>query len=237
MNEIGITERGDAALDLGWLPWVQSGEPAILITKAPDILYTHLAYNDPQQKFNIIIHATITGMGGSFYEPNVPNKFNAIDAYTDLKIRYGIERVILRIDPVIPTSEGVDIAKNVLNMSRHRGVTGRVRVSFIDQYPHTKIRLKTARIFLPWDTFHAPLKLRQEAYEALDRPEICGEPGFTCTGCVSEFDCRTLRVAQKETSGKQREFCACLMNKKELLKNKEPCHHGCLYCYWGKVHE
>jgi len=65
MNEIGITERGDAALDLGWLPWVEDGKPAILITKDPLKLWKELIGHLLSKKFNIIIHATITGLGGS----------------------------------------------------------------------------------------------------------------------------------------------------------------------------
>lgn len=231
MNEIGITERGDAGLNLGWLPWVKKGKPAILITKSPDLLYNHLVYNDPEKNFNIIIHTTITGLGGSIFEPNAPDKFEAISSYNSLRIRYGIDRVVLRIDPIIPTDKGINIAKSVLNMARSSGTPGRVRISFIDQYPHTKARMKAAGVPLPWSTFHVPLKMRQEAYEALGQPEICGEPDFTCTGCVSEQDCKTLGVIPEDV-GHQRKFCVCLMNKKELLNSKHPCSHKCIYCYW-----
>jgi len=229
MNEIGITERGDAALDHGWLPWVKEGNPAILITKDPYMLYQQIQ-TMPKNRFNIIVHAAITGLGASVFEPNVPDKDTSLMGYERLITIFPIDRVVLRIDPVIPTEEGIRIAKSVLI---HKIQHGRVRISFIDQYPHTKARLKEAGVSLPWDSFHAPLKARQEAYEELGRPEICGEPDFACTGCVSERDCKTLGVFPKDL-GTQRKFCACLMNKKELLKNKEPCGHGCLYCYWGK---
>jgi hypothetical protein len=72
MNEIGITERGDAGLDLGWLPWVREGKPAILITKDPGTLLKELMLQGkeyPPGKFNVIIHTTITGLGGSVFEP------------------------------------------------------------------------------------------------------------------------------------------------------------------------
>ena len=233
MNEIGITERGDAALYLGWLPWVRKGNPAILITKDPRRLLEELLQQGKEYlpgKFNVIIHATVTGLGGSVFEPYVSDKFEALTAYKQLVCVYGINRVVLRIDPVIPTEEGIRIARSVLDLKEPNG---RVRISFIDQYPHTKVRMKTAGVSLPWDTFHAPLKARQEAYEELGRPEICGEPDFACTGCVSEQDCKTLGVVPKEV-GNQRKFCACLMNKKELLNSKHPCGHHCIYCYWGK---
>lgn len=230
MNEIGITERGDAALDLRWLPWVLSGNPAILITKNPDqLLKEILNYPEEAKKFNIIIHTTITGFGGSRLEPNVPNQWNSIAAYEHLIQLYSTDRVVLRIDPVIPTDEGIRIAEGVYN---HRDPQGRVRVSFLDLYPHVKARFNKAGINFPWDSFHAPLELRRKAYEKLGRPEICGEPDFECTGCVSERDCQTLGIVPEENTKGQRKFCACLLNKKELLKSKKPCGHQCIYCYW-----
>ena len=237
MNEIGVTERGDAALDLGWLSWVKEGKPAILITKDPNKLLDELLFQETAPvlnggipgKFNAIIHTTITGFGGTVLEPNVREYKDSLWAYKRLVAMYGIDRVVLRIDPVIPTDSGLRVAKAVL---KENEPGGRVRISFIDQYPHTKARLKKAGVPLPWSTFHAPIELRKIAYEELGRPEICGEPDFTYTGCVSELDCRTLKVDPMKTSGAQRKFCACLVNKKELLHFKHPCENGCLYCYW-----
>lgn len=43
-NFIGITERGDAALDLSWEDWVFAQKrPAILISKDPLKLYDELS--------------------------------------------------------------------------------------------------------------------------------------------------------------------------------------------------
>ena len=70
MNEIGITERGDAALDTSWFQWVvEEKQPAILITKDPSKLNRIL--NDLDFAPNIIVHATITGFGGTILEPIV----------------------------------------------------------------------------------------------------------------------------------------------------------------------
>jgi DNA repair photolyase len=233
-EEIGITERGDAALDLGWLSWVRSGKPAILITKNPDQLLKELLdYPREAKKFNIIIHATITGFGGSILEPNVPNQWISITAYQHLIDFYSSDRVVLRIDPIIPIEEGLRIAQGVYEQ-RDRDPQGRVRISFLDLYPHVKKRFEKVGIIPPWKTFHAPLELRKKAYEELGRPEICGEPDFKCTGCVSEKDCSILKVKPQKDFKGQRKFCACLMNKKELLSSKGQCGHCCVYCYWGK---
>jgi hypothetical protein len=228
-NYIGITERGDPSLDLGWMPWVQEGKPAILITKNPGKLLAIFLKNPAESKqYNIIIHATITGMGGSLIEPNVPPRQESLIAYKKLIDFFVPERVVLRIDPIIPTESGIELAKHVIVEKDDT----RVRISFIDLYPHVQKRFKDLGIILPWNTFHAPLDVRKTVWEELGSPEICGEPGFECTGCVSELDCRILNVDPLDFNKGQRKYCACLANKKELLTQKKRCPNLCTYCYW-----
>jgi hypothetical protein len=31
---------------------------------------------------------------------------------------------------------------------------------------------------------------------------------------------------------RQRKYCCCVTEKKELFASREPCAHACLYCYW-----
>src|SRR4030042_5411374 len=105
-NEIGITERGDAALDLSWVNWVMQNKPAILISKDPLKLCSIL---EGLKHSNIIVHATITGYGHSDLEPNVPVVDNAFEGYSRLINKLGNARVVLRVDPVIPSEEGISI--------------------------------------------------------------------------------------------------------------------------------
>jgi len=237
--EIGITERGDAALDLDWVPWVERGKPAILITKDPQRLhrllqdlFNGIVIDKPRHEIveGIIVHATITGYGGTVLEPHVPKPSDALEGYEELCKLLGFDRVVLRVDPVIPTDEGIKIAKAILE--RQKFIHSRARISFIDNYTHVKERLKAAGTGLPWESFHAPLELRKRAWEELGKPETCGEPGFECCGCVSEVDCGLFGIDPLLASKGQRKFCSYLANKTELLSNRKPCPHGCLYCYW-----
>ena len=231
MQRIGITERGDAALDWAdWWPWVSEGQPAILISKNPQMLAERLDTSKIQTP-NVIVHATITGYGGTPLEPNVPSVTSALEGFAELNKLLGKDRVVLRIDPVIPTVEGTKIAVEILQRA---GKDNRVRVSFIDMYSHVRERLSIAGIdlHLTWNLFHAPLGLRFEAWNKLGRPEVCGEPGFKCTGCVSGSDCKILGVEPIEFKSGQRPDCTCLAMKAELLHRKAPCSHACCYCYW-----
>jgi DNA repair photolyase len=234
MNHIiGITERGDAALDLTWKTWVEKNKPAILLTKAPNKLAeTLLTLNN----MNIIIHCTITGYGDSILEPFVKPYQEEITSLKALKKLLPSERIVLRIDPIIPTENGIKKAIKIINEAQKIGLF-RIRISFLDLYDHVKKRFKTEEIPLPWETFHAPLEIRQQALKTIQETsktivEICSEPDFKCTGCISEFDCTILKVEPKPINNTQRKLCMCMSSKKELLKNKTPCQHKCLYCYW-----
>jgi len=233
-NKIGITERGDAALNTIWLDWVKASQPAILISKDPSKLFNILKdLKNP----SIIVHCTITGFGGTILEPNVPSPHISLQGYNKLIDLLGLERIVLRIDPIIPTQKGIQAAKNTIEAGKlitKNNPKMRIRISFLDNYNHVKERFKKAEVpILPWD-FHAPLDVRLKVWEELGKPEVCGEPDMECTGCISALDCKILGVQEIQSDFKQRKSCACLANKTELLNNRNRCDHKCLYCYYGK---
>lgn len=232
--QIGITERGDAALSIEWLSWVKDGKPAILITKDPEKLAFRIhAYFPAIQEPNIIVHCGITGRGGTIIEPNVPPLESGLKGYRTLIDMLGKDRVVLRLDPVFPNQKGLDRAAKVVR--QHEGT--RIRLAFLHAYPHVKRRFEEAGATPPKYDFYAPLIERKRIYEALCQEagqeiEVCGEPGFECTGCVSEKDTKILGVTPAGGTSCQRRYCACLAQKKELLTGKKQCEHKCIYCYW-----
>lgn len=222
-NLIGITERADPTVNLNWLPWVESGKPAILVTKSPSQLLSLLPLRN-----NIIIHCTITGLGGTAIEPSIYDPSIEIQAYHDLCRIFGASRIVLRIDPIIPWF--LSIADYVRLASE---AEGRVRISFLDMYPHARARFSRAGIDTSAQSaFHAPLSVRQDYYDALGEPEVCAEPGLPSVSCVSLADCAVLGVAPKDNLRGQRPLCGCLGNKTELCNTLPRCSYGCLYCYW-----
>lgn len=225
MKSIGITERGDPAIHFsGWVEWVGSGKPTILITKNPRVVLATL--KSCLFPINVIVHCTITGHGGSVYEPGVPKPEDALTAYRKLIEFLGPDRVVLRIDPIFPNQW--EIAKEIFDCR----MGTRVRVSFLDNYDHVKKRfLEVGLRPLPYE-FHAPLEERLRILDEFPGAEVCAEPGIPCVGCVSEKDCQILGVEPEKNLHRQRIHCRCVGNKLELMNNPERCPHGCLYCYW-----
>lgn len=247
--KIGITEAGDAGIDLSWADKLDTVDGAILVTKSISRGFAAAALAN---KDKLIIHATMTGYGGSKLEPNVPElKVNLSSLNKLAASGFSKSRIVIRIDPIIPTPKGIQAAKNVFTKGIDSGFS-RFRVSIIDMYPHARERFKTAGLPLPYGEMgFAPSKEQVKAvddmlmsvfaYYGEKSPvlkiECCAEPGLTNAihcGCVSHFDLRLLGLDPDEDDrvGYQRRNCMCYSGKRELLEHKAQCTHGCLYCYW-----
>lgn len=236
---IGITERGDAAVHFNeWVPKLDSVDGAIVITKDPTFILENLDRFDYQK---CIIHCTITGWGGTAIEPRVPWAIDTLKAYDELVEKLGPDRVVLRIDPIIPVPVLESVGISVAQRCRSR-----LRVSFLDLYKHVYLRFEKAMTSLICGPIqevyhakvHAPLEVRSRILETITTfanttPEVCGEPDMECSGCVSAKDLKVLGLELPGVgTSRQRNACSCLAVKTELLSHKSPCKHGCLYCYW-----
>lgn len=236
---IGITERGDASNHLPYLKSLmaeKSHEGYILITKHPSALV------DQDFPPNVVIHCTITGHGGTVIEPGVKPWQEELPAAKKLLDRYGSERVILRIDPILwpmfDSGLGTEHSPSlrVAAAGRELGFL-RLRISFIDAYPHVLKRFRNAGILNANGdpSFHMHLDWRSRMWDLLGKPEVCGEPGLPCYGCVSLRDILAMGLDIKDASGqkgRQRWSCTCIAEKTELLKTRGQCPSKCLYCYW-----
>lgn len=254
--KIGITEAGDAGLDLSWVDKLDTVDGAIVITKriSPDFYDAVLSNKD-----KLIVHATFTGYGHSVLEPNVPppsEEFNAIMSL--IKGGFPKERLVIRVDPIIPTLKGLNTARCVIKTFMDVGFS-RFRISIIDMYPHVRERFKDASLPLPYGEngfspsheqiravdkmlcdvadYWSSLGDRTDSYETL-RIESCAEPGLTNAahcGCISSYDLWLLGLHDEpnpDSYGFQRKNCLCYSGKTELLEHRQRCGHQCLYCYW-----
>lgn len=251
--KIGITERGDAGLDLSWVTKLDSVDGAIVITKClSPACYDALLAN----KEKLILHATLTGYGRSVLEPAVPPPYEEVDALMTLVgAGFPKEKVVIRVDPIIPTEKGLKTADGVIWECMKRGFS-RYRVSLIDMYTHARARFSERGLPCPYgsndknpsdEQIAAANKMLRDVklywtgefgYSPADlRIESCAEPGLiaaTPCGCISPYDLALLGLEDKDATelGPQRKDCLCYPGKTELLTNRRQCEHGCLYCYW-----
>ena len=225
---IGITEAGDAGVDLSWEKKLEKVDGAILITKNVSRDFRAAVMRNTSK---VIVHATVTGFGGTVLEPNVPLPRESLENVMLLLCDgFPQERVVIRV-----------------GFSRYR-------ISIIDMYQHVRERFVKTGLPLPYgDKMYAgteqmclvdAMLLEAKAFwEYLgNRPgelrvESCAEPWLKepipC-GCISSYDLSLLGLDPNESDsvGPQRQHCMCYSGKKELLSSRHPCRHNCLYCYW-----
>ena len=255
---IGITERGDAGLDLSWYHTLLIGRASydgvVLITKNANDTFIEKVmalYHNGFQK--IIIHITCTGWGNTSMEPHVPSPDVQLSQMEKLiQTGFPVSHLVFRVDPVIPTQEGIQRADCVLShpiIQRYKNDI-RVRTSILDKYQHVCNRINpilqshyTARTdFYP---------SRQELSDVLClirshlelQFETCAEPilvqravreqisNIRESGCIAQTELHLFHLPDAPEAN-IRKGCKCLSCKTELLNNRKRCPHQCAYCYW-----
>lgn len=238
-QKFGCTETGEIAFNLDAFNHLYEGN--LIITKR---LTDKLIENLIENKEKCILHLTVTGHGGDILEPLVPSIEQSYRQFKKLiELGFPLSQVVLRIDPIIPTEKGLNIALSVIDKFKDSGIK-RIRISFLDMYNHVKERFKEQSLPLPYNTFHAPLEIRQEYVNKIKNAcsiygfdiEACGEPGIESISCLSQKDVDILGLTNKiilKGNSKQRHNCNCPENKTQILGIKpQRCENKCLYCFW-----
>lgn len=256
-NWIGFTEAGDAGLDLSWRQALLAPgsyyDGAVLITKGVYDRFIDAVMGICGHGVPVEVHAGCTGWGGTAVEPNVmPVERQLAQVRKLLDRGFPAERLTLRIDPIFPTEAGIARATSVVDAAYKEGILPgcRVRFSVFDQYPHVAERFHRAGLppVYPDGAKYAPDYAFRQLAEALGRyplafescaepgmPDRCGKATFPRTGCLSHTDFVRMGLVGDERPGsnnQRRDGCLCNAAKHEMLHNRRPCAHGCLYCYW-----
>lgn len=245
---IGITEGSDPRFTDDWLMLDEFTDVTIVVTKGlPTAKGRQKMLSNPNK---YILHATATGMGGTEHEPNVKKFYQQLQDVRDF-IQQGFphDHVIIRVDPIMPNANGVELAKQVVTTAHNMGFN-KFRYSFTDTYQHVKATYARANIFDKLAGFGIDLKEADAAAKVwfdfcAYMEKNCGCTFYSCAeniapehhqvGCVSWLDAKICGVTKplSGTASKQRKTCLCDGDKIELLPHfRTPCHHNCLYCYW-----
>lgn len=246
--KIGITERGDAGINLAWVSKVNTVDGMILITKNLTEMFCLQVLNLYSKGYKIIVHCTCTGYGHSELEPNVPDYKIQLNSLKNMIDRgFPADHCVLRIDPIFPSERGVNRVREVLNyfISLNTGVI-RIRISLVDEYKHVKERYRQ-RGWNPLygDNFGPSYEQKQLVANLLNQYsfqyELCAEDDFLkmlnngqIIGCISAKDLHIMGIPTEAMTinPQNRKGCHCLSCKTELLTDRKPCLHQCVYCFW-----
>lgn len=216
-----------------------------LITKHDGLpLKNLLEYKIPK-----LIHFSITGLGGTKWEPGVMQYNDLLDRIQEF-IKQGLdpEMVTVRIDPIIP---GVTLTSDVENIVRRASEMGikNIRFSVMDQYSTTKKFMEELGYdyskYYDGKSLHARPEILQsienKMLELKNKYKVnistCAEPfnieGISKEACLSVAAINNMLGTNiPETStGKQRALCSCYGGKTDLLRYDNKCASSCIYCY------
>lgn len=250
MKQIGITETFDPCFVPDWETKLLDANIIISKELTDEMIEKLLIVQD-----KVIFHHTVTGFGGTEFEPGVKLPEVEFVQFKKLIERgFPLSHYVLRVDPILCFSEShMKTVLVVLDMWKSylitQDTTLRCRISIVDIYDHVRQRLKDEANFeVPWQGFHAPKVVFDHVINSL-KPytdifdfEACAETQqrmpsdfIHYCGCASYAD---LMLLDKEISEYgypekgQRKECMCLAKKQILGVKPGRCQHRCAYCFW-----
>ncbi len=193
---------------------------------------------------SLFVHATITGMGGSFLEPRVPPMARSLAALEDVvALVSGPLHVAVRFDPIVHFRfrDGTDYCnlhhfEEVARCAARLGIS-RVIVSWMQLYRKVERRLASAGV----EAKALDSAGREAETEHLRRIATglgldlqgCCVVGWPRGACIDGARFQRIhpageRCSQARAQG-QRDLCGC--TRSIDVGWYGPCIHGCLYCY------
>lgn len=242
VESIWVTEMTDPKFYYSRIvPILDKGEPVVIYTKGrvPERI---LGYD------NLAISITITGWGGTWLEPGVPVPTEMIRHLNEIIEKFkGTQRLRLRIDPVVPTFEGIarastvsmyvkepiNIVTSIIQIYKGQEEVARRLGIKMDLYT-----VKSGRALFPrkevaerWLT-----ALYKSNASLIGRVQFCGMPynipGAIHTGCIDKSLLESIGVKDFKPAIGNRPSCKCVIKKRQIVQGK--CKHGCTYCYAHK---
>ncbi|MDZ7314618.1 MAG: DUF1848 domain-containing protein [candidate division KSB1 bacterium] len=217
----------------------------VLWTKNPVVLINHSRLRRQLQRYDqLFLHLTITGLGGTDVEPNVPRPDRVL-AELDRLIEWFQSplRIRLRFDPIVHLRDAsgrticnLDFFDELAPIASSRGLCD-ITVSWVQLYPKVKKRLQRCG----YEAVEVPSEQRQEEEKRLC--SVAERWGITLHGCcvagwprsrcidgelLTQLHPRRLAASTRKAKG-QRQDCGC--TESVDIGWYTPCAHGCLYCY------
>lgn len=203
-----------------------------------------------KHKIPKIIHFSITGLGGTKYEPGVMKPNDLLDRIQAmLKLGLDPESVTIRIDPIVPGVTSTKMIENIVKRASEMGIKT-IRFSIMDQYKTTKKYMEELGYdyskFYDGTSMHARDDVREQIETFMD--SLIDKYGVTMSTCAEPLSSNSrikrdaclsvnavnnmlgINVPQSAGTGK-RKLCSCFGGKTDLLKYDNVCASSCAYCY------
>ena len=203
-----------------------------------------------ETKIPKLIHFSITGLGGTQYEPGVMKFNDLLDRIQDY-IAQGLDPncITIRIDPIVPGVTKFEDIETIVKRASEMGIK-RIRFSVMDAYPNTKAAMSS--LGYDFDKYYGGNFFAKKNYidEIADfmlsmakkynvTLGTCAESlvraGISKEGCLSVGAVNNMLGTSIEDKGTdnndQRKLCSCYGGKIDALQYNNKCASHCIYCY------
>jgi len=213
----------------------------VVWTKFPKAILTDPYLSVLSKYDQIYVHLTITGLGGTAIEPNVPKYKQSLKELPELIDFLGTpDRLRIRPDPIIKVKKSDKIITNykeiedIIITAANLGVKT-FSTSFC--YPYGKVikRLKAKGFDLVGFTDKEQIEILNELSSLTSATVYaCNIPGFPTSKCI-DGELLSRLHPQKESCSilkakNQRPLCGCT-HSIDIGWYDMYCKSGCLYCY------
>jgi DNA repair photolyase len=222
----------------------QETHTVVLWTKNPTNLMEHETLHEFCRQYPLYVHFTITGMGSTALEPNVPPWQKMLALLGQLAHYVGDPaRIRIRFDPIVhlrlpngKTFCNLDTFEPIAAEANKHGVRD-FSISWMAAYRKVISRLQKRGIS---EVSVSPEQWRKEldwlsgkAAEYSIRLHGCCVSGMPASRCIdgellSRLHPERLPCSTEKAKG-QRTACGC--TKSLDIGWYNPCPHGCMYCY------
>lgn len=219
----------------------------VVVTKFPEAMLKEPLISVLGRYDLVTAQVTITGLGGTRFEPRVPPAEKTLRSLPRLIDLLGSpERVFVRIDPILhwreeddgPVRSNLGFFREIAEEARRSGV-GLVKTSLASAYSKVVRRFRERGLeFVDpagEQRERAVATLEKEAAAAGLSLEFCCEGTRPPRACVDGRLLTRLHplglVASREQAAGQRAHCGCTRSIDLAWYSSHPCPSGCLYCY------
>ncbi len=228
-------------------------EGIVLWTKDPRNLIANSGLYKIITALPSIVQLTVTGLGGSAWEPGVPMLEEFLPAVETLGRILPSGAVRWRFDPIIPTPDLQERFASIAgSLAEALGSLDDVTVSFADPYRKAlartiasglawpRLNLETQKAILrDFSTTMQTIPTASRSASEAPRLRLCCEPALLSLPGVGQACCiddklfKQLYGLDLGGLGKdrgQRQACGCVQST-DIGSYEYPCLHRCRYCY------
>lgn len=222
----------------------------VLWSKNYDPLWRRRGLRRLLRQLNPFFHFTITGLGGSIWEPSVPEWPQAVATMSSLARSFGAERINWRFDPVVFWDEhgcsrsNVDLFTQICSRVASLGIatctfsfahwyakssrrSGKAGIEYIDPPPEEKISWSEKMVQIARASGISLSSCSNEALETV--------AGVSKAHCIDSGRLSALRedglTASRAKDQGQRRDCGCVKSV-DIGSYAQKCgQNHCAYCY------